>query len=358
MTGSAGEREKDMKKQIAILLLAALLLSLWGCAAQQPQPAAAPTETTAAPTETTAAPTETTPAPVPLRVGVMTGPTGIGMVKLMEDAAAEDTGVTFAVKGAADEMTPLLLQEELDIAAVPANLASVLYNKTQGGVQALAVNVLGVLSIGAYNMDAPQSFADLKGKTLYATGKGSVPEYFLRYLLTENGVDPDADVEILWKSEPAEVVALLNAEGKGLAMLPQPYVTAAGMQLGEGFRIALSLSDAWQALDNGSLCTTACILVRSAYAEEHPERVDAFLSDYAASAKWVNENVAEAAELCGKYEIVKAGVAKKAIPECNIVCITGAEMKAALGGCLAVLHGQNPATVGGALPGDDFYYGA
>ena len=159
-----------MKKQIAILLLAALLLSLWGCAAQQPQPTAAPTETTAAPTETTAAPTETTPAPVPLRVGVMTGPTGIGMVKLMEDAAAEDTGVTFAVKGAADEMTPLLLQEELDIAAVPANLASVLYNKTQGGVQALAVNVLGVLSIGAYNMDAPQSFADLKGKTLYATG--------------------------------------------------------------------------------------------------------------------------------------------------------------------------------------------
>ena len=141
-------------------------------------------------------------------------------------------------------------------------------------------------------------------------------------------------------------------------MLPQPYVTAAATQLGEGFRVALSISDEWEKVGGGSLCTTACILVRSQFAEEHPEAVEQFLKDFSESAAWVNENVDDAAELCGRYEIVKAPIAKKAIPQCNIVCITGTEMKDALSGCLNVLFEQNPAAAGGALPGDDFYYGA
>lgn len=350
-----------MKKLISVLCLLALTLSmLSGCGA--PAAPAAASETTAAPETTAAAevPTEApVAAPVSVRLGAMTGPTGIGMVKLFEDADQDAaSGYTYTIKGAADELTPMLLQEELDIVSVPANLASVLYNKTEGGVRALAVNVLGVLYIAEFGSDDVSSVADLKGKTIYATGKGSTPEYFLRYVLTRNGLDPDKDVTIDFKSEPSEVVAVLNAEGSGIAMLPQPYVIAAAGQLGESFKIKLSVSEEWEKVGAGSLCTTACILVRTKFAEEHPEAVEKFLSDFAFGAAWVNENVEEAGELCGKYEIVKAPVAKKAIPKCNIVCITGSEMRSALGGCLQVLFEQNPKAVGGNLPGDDFYYGA
>ena len=295
-----------------------------------------------------------------VRLGAMTGPTGMGMVKVFRDADNSESRnpYTYSIMGAADELTPLVLQGELDIVSVPANLASTLYNKTEGGVRVLAVNVLGVLYIGEFNTEELHSVADLKGKTIYATGKGSTPEYFLRYILTQNGIDPDNDVPIEWKSEPSEVVALLNAEQKGIAMLPQPYVTAAATQLGEGFRVAISLSDEWAALDNGTLCTTAVVMARTAFVEENPQAVETFLEEFAASAQWVNENVADAAALCGEYEIIKAPIAQKAIPNCNIVCITGSEMKDALSGCLQVIFDQNPKAVGGQLPADDFYYGA
>lgn len=352
-----------MKKLTAILCLLALTISmLAACGAPAAPATTAAPETTVAPetTAATEAPTEApTVAPVSVRLGAMTGPTGIGMVKLFDDADQDTASpYTYTIKGAADELTPMLLQGELDIVSVPANLASVLYNKTEGGVQALAVNVLGVLYLAEFGTDEVSSVADLKGKTIYATGKGSTPEYFLRYVLTQNGLDPDTDVTIDFKSEPSEVVAVLNAEGKGLAMLPQPYVVAAAGQLGENFKIKLSISDEWEKVGGGSLCTTACILVRTQFAQEHPQAVEQFLADFAASAAWVNENVDAAGELCGKFEIVKAPVAKKAIPKCNIVCITGADMASALGGCLNVLFEQNPKAVGGKLPGADFYYGA
>lgn len=348
-----------MKKMTALACLLAMLISLTACAAAStPETTAAPeTVVTEAPTtEATEAPTE---AAVPVRLGAMTGPTGIGMVKLFDDADKDTASpYTYTVKGAADELTPLLLQGELDIVSVPANLASVLYNKTEGKVKALAVNVLGVLYLAEYNSDEIHSLTDLKGKTIYATGKGSTPEYFLRYVLTQNGLDPDTDVTLEWKSEPSEVLAVLNGQGSGIAMLPQPYVTAAAAQLGEGFQVKLSVSEEWQKVSGGTPCTTACILVRSQFAEENPAAVERFLADYADSAAWVNENVEAAGDLCGQYEIVKAPIAKKAIPQCNIVSITGSDMKAALGGCLEVLFQQNPAAVGGALPQDDFYYGA
>ena len=348
-----------MKKMTALACLLAMLISLTACAAAStPETTAAPeTVVTEAPTtEATEAPTE---AAVPVRLGAMTGPTGIGMVKLFDDADKDAASpYTYTVKGAADELTPLLLQGELDIVSVPANLASVLYNKTEGKVKALAVNVLGVLYLAEYNSHEINSLADLKGKTIYATGKGSTPEYFLRYVLTQNGLDPDTDVTLEWKSEPSEVLAVLNGQGGGIAMLPQPYVTAAAAQLGEGFQVKLSVSEEWQKVSGGTPCTTACILVRSQFAEENPGAVERFLADYADSAAWVNENVEAAGDLCGQYEIVKAPIAKKAIPQCNIVSITGSDMKAALGSCLEVLFQQNPAAVGGALPQDDFYYGA
>ena len=175
---------------------------------------------------------------------------------------------------------------------------------------------------------------------------------------SQNGLDPDRDVTIEWKSEPGEVVALLNEAQAGLAMLPQPYVTAASAQLGEGFRVALSISEAWEALDNGSLCTTAVVMARREFVEQNPEAVEAFLEKLEKSVAWVNENPEQAAQLCQDYGIIKAGVAQKAIPDCNLVCLTGERMKQALSGCLEVIYGENPKAVGGKLPGSDFYYGA
>ena len=170
-----------------------------------------------------------------VRVGALTGPTAMGMVRLLEEEAYEPV-----ILGTADELVPRILQGQVDIASVPANLASTLYNKTGGDAVVLAVNVLGVLYIGEYNTEQVHTLADLKGRTIYATGKGSTPEYFLRYVLSQNGLDPDRDVTIEWKSEPGEAVALLNEAQAGLAMLPQPYVTAASAQLGEGFRASAS----------------------------------------------------------------------------------------------------------------------
>ena len=284
-----------------------------------------------------------------VRVGALTGPTAMGMAQLLDEPEYTPT-----IVGAADELMPRILQGEVDIAAVPANLAATLYQKTQGGVTVLAVNVLGVLYVGELGGETVQTVADLKGKTLLATGKGATPEY----ILTQNGLDPDKDVAIQWKSEPSEVVALLNAKGEGLAMLPQPYVTAAANQLGENFRIALSVSEEWEKLENDSRCTTAVVMARTAFVQEHPEQVQAFLEALSQSVQWVNEQPQEAAELCEQLGIIKAGIAKKAIPGCNLVCITGNEMKQALSGCLQVIYDQNPKAVGGSLPGDDFYYGA
>ncbi len=294
---------------------------------------------------------------VTIRLAGMTGPTAMGMTRILadnEDGLAANN-YEFTLAGAADEITPLLIKGELDIAAVPVNLASVLYNNTEGGVQILAVNTLGVI----YILDNSGNVADLKdlvGKTIYATGKGSTPEYTLRYLLSQNGIDPDKDVTIEWKSEPAEIVAIFKqAEGEVIAMMPQPYVTVAQTSV-EGINIAISLTDEWNKLNNGSLCMTGCVVVRKEFAEQYPQAVARFLEEYAASVAWVNENVEEAADLMEHFGIVKAAVAKKAIPYCNLVCLAGEDLKF-VEGYLQVLFDQNPKAVGGAMPADDFYYG-
>lgn len=289
--------------------------------------------------------------PLEIRVGGMKGPTSMGMAKLMADA--ENSPYTFTVATSADELVPLLHQGELDLAAVPANLASILYNNTEGGVQLLAINTLGVLSI-VETGGSVQSFADLKGKTIYATGKGTTPEYALRYLLSQKGLDPDTDVTIQWKSEPTEIVALLS-QGEGIAMLPQPFVTVAQTQIPD-LRLAIDLNEAWASLDNGSLFLTGVLVGRREFVEAHVKETAAFLEEYAASTAWVNENPAEAAPIIEEMGIVKAAIAEKAIPRCNITCITGEEMQTAMEGYLTVLMEQNPKSIGGSLPREDFYY--
>ena len=356
-----------MKKGLAACLALVMCLSLAACGGTEQET------------------TEETPVveSVTVRVAALKGPTAMGMVKLMSDSedfeedvedfvdAREDfERVTiqsnlydFTLAASADEVTPGLMQGELDIACVPANLASVLYNRTDGGIVTLAVNTLGVLYI-VENGNSVQSMADLAGRTIAASGKGSTPEYALRYLLSENGIDPDTGVTIDWKSEHSECVAALASGAATIAMLPQPFVTVAQTQLPD-LRVALDLTEEWDALDNGSALLTGVVVARADFVAEHPAAVEQFLTSYAESVEWVNANTAEAAELIGGYDIVDAAVAEKALPYCNIVCITGSEMKDMLSGYLQVLFDAAPASVGqdtetgeGGLPGDDFYYGA
>ena len=227
----------------------------------------------------------------------------------------------------------------------------------------LGINTLGVLYI-VENGNAVQSLADLEGKTMVASGKDSTPEYALRYLLEENGVDPDTGVVIDWKNEHSECVSALASGAATIALLPQPFVTVAESKMPE-LRTALDLTEQWDALDNGSALITGVVVARRDVVEAHPQAVERFLEQYAASVDWVNANTADAAALIGEYGIVDAAVAEKALPYCNIVCITGAEMKEKLSGYLQVLFDADPASVGAdpadestGLPGDDFYYGA
>ena len=290
----------------------------------------------------------------PLRVMALKGPTAMGMVQMMENSDGRD----FTIVGAIDEVTPALVQGRVDIAAVPANLASVLYNNTEGAVQALAINTLGVLYI-VDTGDAIHSVQDLRGRTLYASGKGATPEYALNYILASNGLDPESDLTIEWKSEHAECLASLLANEGSAALLPQPFVTTAQMK-SDAVRVVLDLTAEWDALQSGaeapSALLTGVVVVRREYAQAHPEAVAAFLDDYAASVAFVNSDTAAAAELVGKHEIVPAAVAARALPACNIVMIEGEEMRQKLSGYLGVLFEANPKAVGGKLPAEDFYY--
>ena len=343
--------KKNLKYLLALCLTIALVFSLAACgqkADETPNDAQDDQQTEQE---------EFTPANY--SIAALKGPTAMGLVKLMKDSeSGETTGneYTFTLAGSADEVTPALLKGELDMACVPANLAAVLYNKTEGEIEVLAVNTLGVLYI-VENGESVQSIADLKGQTIVAAGKGSTPEYALRYLLTENGIDPDNDVTIDWKSEHSECVAALASGQATIALLPQPFVTVAQNKI-EGLRMALDLTAEWDKLDNGSGLITGVIVARRDVVEANPGAVDSFLQNYAASVEWVNANNADAAQLIAEYGIIEAApVAEKALPYCNIVCITGSEMKDKLSGYLQVLADAEPSSVGGTLPGDDFYYG-
>ena len=290
------------------------------------------------------------------RVAGMKGPTAMGMVKMMQDDAGET--YDFNVIVAIDEINAKLVKGELDIAAVPANVASVLYNKTQGKLQVLAINTLGVLYI-VENGESIQSIEDLRGKTIYSAGKGATPEYALNYVLSQNGIDPEKDVTIEFKSEQAECLSALLANEGSVAMMPQPFVTTAQTKA-EGIRVALDMTEEWAKLQEGaenpSAMLTGVVVARKEFVEKNPEVVNAFLDSYKASVDFTNENVAEAAAIIASYDIIPEGVAKKAVPHCSIVCIEGAEMQTKLSGYLNVLFEQNPAAVGGAVPADDFYY--
>ena len=339
--------KKNLKHLLALCLTLAFVFSLAACGQKADEPDAQDDQQTEQ--------EEFTPASY--SIAALKGPTAMGLVKLMKDSeSGETTGneYTFTLAGSADEVTPALIKGELDMACVPANLAAVLYGKTEGAVEVLAVNTLGVLYI-VENGESVQSIADLKGQTVVAAGKGSTPEYALRYLLSENGIDPDNDVTIDWKSEHSECVAALASGQATIALLPQPFVTVAQSKI-EGLRMALDLTKEWDALDNGSSLITGVIVARREVVEENPAAVNEFLKEYAASVDYVNANTADAAVLIGEYGIVDAAVAEKALPYCNIVCLTGEDLLEALPGYLEVLYNADPAAVGGEMPDNSFYF--
>lgn len=296
--------------------------------------------------------------PQNVRIGSLKGPTSMGLVYLMDQAQNNETAnnYEFTMAAAADELLPAMISGDLDIILVPANVASVLYNKTNGGISVIDINTLGVLYMVSGD-DTIMNMEDLKGRTVYLTGKGTTPDYVLQYLLKENGLTT-ADVFLEYKSEAAEVAAVLLEKPDAIGVLPQPFVTAACAQ-NENLSVVLDLTQEWAAVqgEGGSSLVTGVTVVRNAFLEENKETVDRFMEEHAASADYANEHVNEAAELVAAAGIIeKAPVAARAMPACNITYIDGADMKTALSGYLEVLFAQDPSSVGGSLPGDDFYY--
>lgn len=293
-----------------------------------------------------------------VRIGALKGPTSMGLLFMMEKSENNQTGnhYEFQMATAADELLPLMVQGELDIALIPANVASVLYHKTNGGICVIDINTLGVLYMVSGDTTI-QSLDDLSGKTIYLTGKGTTPDYVLQYLLSENGIDTE-DCTLEYKSEAAEVAALLAEKPDAVGLLPQPFVTAACAQ-NEALAVVLSMNDEWSRArgEQGSSLVTGVTVVRREFLEKNEAAVKTFLAEHAESTKAVNEDPKTGAALCVKAGIVaKEPIAQKAIPDCNITCITGDEMKQALSGYLQVLFEQSEQSVGGALPGEDFYY--
>lgn len=367
-----------MKKRIGALMLAAAML-LGACSAgtagsDAPQESSMAQESTPksteAPETATAAEAQNKTAEAQskagegmevqaegIRLGALKGPTAMGMVKLLsDDQSAGGAGrYAFTLAASPDEIVPKIVKGELDIAAVPSNLASVLYNKTEGRVKVLAINTLGVLYLCRKGSAQIESIEDLRGKTIYAGGKGATPEYVLSYILSRHGLDIEKDVKVEWKSEHAEIISALANEEEGFALLPQPFVTVAASQI-EDFEPVLDMTKEWDALDNGSRLIMGVLVARTEFVENHEEELAAFLEEYRASTEWVNANTEEASRLIEQYDIIKAGVAKQALPHCNISYIEGEDMEKALSGYLEILHGLKPEAVGGKLPEADFYF--
>lgn len=303
--------------------------------------------------------TTTTAAPkTMLKIATLKGPTGMGMVKLMKDSEAGTAAnqYTFDIESDPAVIGPMLIKAEVDIAACPLNLAASLYNKTDGGVQLLAINTLGVLYM-VENGTSISSVADLKGKTIYASGQGATPEYILNNILTANGLDPKTDVTIEFKAEHSELAALAVSGSAGICLLPEPFVTTV-LSKNKDLRVALDMTEEWNKTGAGTLAMGA-IVVRTAFAKENPTAVAAFLQEYKASVDYVNANHDEAAALIVEKEIVPAlDLAKSAIPRSSLTFKAAGEMKTIALQNFQVLFDANKASIGGAIPSDDFFYNA
>ena len=341
-----------MKKRL-LALAAFLALTLAGCGQsaqpQQEESSTPPATTEAAETEVTAGYEDG----LVTQVASLKGPTSMGLSALM---TSENEHYEFNIYAAADEIVPLVVKGEVDIALVPANLAATLYQKTNGAIEVANINTLSVLLVVTPGDVEMSDLTALKGKTIYMTGKGTTPEASLRYLVEKNGMSWD-DMTVEFKTEATEVVSALQTDPTAFAVLPEPFATVAIQQL-DNRHIALSLGDEWDRVsDNGSQLVTGVTIVRKEFAEAHPAAMLQFAADAAESVAYVNGHPEDAATKIESLDIVKAPIAKLAIPRCNLVCMTGEEMRAALSGYLDALYTFDPQMIGGKLP-DDAFYGA
>ncbi|MEA4964386.1 MAG: ABC transporter substrate-binding protein [Oscillospiraceae bacterium] len=349
---------KNFVKLVALILALALLCA---CGAQTAAPAETTTaaataaEATTAP-ETTAA--ETTAADdITIRAMVLSGTTGFGMAKLIADAEAGETAVpcTVSVETDASNVTAALVSGSIDVAALPTNAAAAVYNKTQGGVQVLALNTRGVLYLMTGAGESVSSFADLKGKTVYVPAQN--PTFIFTYLCEQNGLTPGEDITIdNTYAQPADLQTALASGEITLAVLPEPMVTIA-KSANQELTVALDLTEEWDKVAEPGSLVQGCLVARTEFVQAHPEAIAAFLQDCEASVQYLTAEPAEAAALIEQVGIfAKAAVAEKAIPNCNVCFVTGSEMKTSLGTYLGVLFGLDPSSVGGAIPDSDFYY--
>ena len=338
---------KKVRAIVSLLLALTLALSLTACGGQtnsEPKQPDTQEELTAA----------------EINLYVLSGPTGIGAMNLWAAADAGETENTYHITmpGANDEVVAALSNGEADIAAVATNLAATLYNKTSGGVTVLAVNTLGVLSMLSNGQEAA-TVSDLKGKTIYAPGQGANPEYILRYVLTGNGLDPDKDVTLRFVGEGSELLTVWQSDPEAVILAPQPVATSILMQ-NENAKTLFDMTEEWDKIAGGdSTLMMGCVIVRNEFLQANPGAVELFLQEYAASIEKAQSDVEGTAALCEQYGLIpKAALAQKAIPSCGLTFVTGAEMKTGLSGYLQVMFDANPKSVGGTLPGDNFYYGA
>lgn len=344
------------KKQIsALALAAAIALSAAACAGTGASSAVSSVakDTSSASVSSSAVTAEKTT----MKVDTLKGPTGLGMLKMMQDTDAKTAANDYRFTLDSDPTAAVakLTSGEVDMAGLPTNLAAALYKKTGGKMQLLEINTLGVLHV-VTNGEAVKSVKDLKGKTVYSSGQGSVPEYAFNYILKQNGLTPGKDVKVVYASEHAEVVTkLLSGEAK-VAVLPEPFVTQALAKC-KTAKLALNLTDEWnKVVKDGSVLTMGCIVVRKEFADTRKEAITKFLQEYKESSDYTNQNPAQAGKLAEKYLSMPAAVATKAIPNCGITFLDGAEMKAKVQPFLKIMYQENPKSVGGALPDDGLYY--
>lgn len=321
-----------MKKLICAIICIALILSLAGCGAAD--------------------------GGADVRVYGIKGPTGVGLVNMMKK-----DGYDFHIVGSPDEIVGKITTGEVDIAAMPTNLAAKLFEKTGGKIKIIALNTLGVLSFIEKGGPTVNSVADLKGRVIFTTGQGSNPEYILKYLLTSNGLDPEKDVVIKYFDDNDTLSAqmLTLAEETTVAMIAQPAATAlilkAAQSGGKAMTKVLDVNDEWNRIARENSLVMGCMVVRSEFAEKNPEKVKKFLADYKKSVAAVGDDLTATAELCAEYELIPSeAIAEKAIPECNVVCISGADIKPSAEPYFELLYKFDPSVIGGKMPDESFYY--
>ena len=343
---------RTTKKLTSLFLALLFALSASGCGSKQNVSSDVTNSKNGSSASSAAVQSEKTVA-----VAALKGPTGLSMAKLMDDSKSKKTKANYNISlvSSPDEIVSMITGGKADAAALPTNLAAALYNKTSGNVRMAAVTTLGVLYLLTSGEDI-SGIKDLKGKTVYLTGRGATPEYAFDYILKQNGLTAGSDVKTVYESEHAGLAAKMIAGSVKIAVLQEPFVTQVLMK-NKDVKRSLDITEEWDKASGGeSVLSMGCLVVSKKFAAENKGTLDTFLDEYKASASYADTNTEETAALSEKYGIMQKAVAEKAIPNCGIVYIDGDEMQSKIPAFLQILYKANPKSIGGKLPDDNFYY--